>query len=167
MDSDIESKTYEEAGLLILEANIIVVIGLPASGKTTTTAILEKWLENHSVYHTDDYIDHGYKESLYVMMKDIPADPNPKKIIEGVQCYRFLRKNQELANLPIDLIIICECNDLERSERYFKRTGNAINEAFDKNLKTVWKDYINGLAASSLPAPRMITINRGYPNGAN
>jgi uridine kinase len=60
--------------------NTIVIIGAPASGKTTLANQLKEQYPDYSVYHSDDYIKYGYAESLYVMMDDIAKDPNPKQI---------------------------------------------------------------------------------------
>jgi len=135
------------------DEHTIVVVGLPASGKTTVADELRKQFPDYSIYHSDDYMHHGYNDSMYELMKDVQTDPNPKKIIEGVQAYRLLRKGVELNNFHADLVITVEAQEATREQRYVSR-GNGINRAFDKNLAKVWADY----TANVKRVPRFLTI---------
>ena len=97
-------------------AKKIVIIGLPASGKT--------WLANKlasklslPVYHSDDYLKHGFEDSMYIMQQDI-AKNNPKAhIVEGIAAYRLLRKAaQGVFDYNPDLIIMVNrAEDVRRS----------------------------------------------------
>lgn len=138
-------------------ANLVVIIGMPASGKTTVANFIANTiLPDHSIYHSDDYIDYGYEESLYAMIKDMGYDQNPKKIVEGVQGYRFLRKTLE-RDIVVDCIVDVQCAPDLRAKRYAARKGKNLPSAFDKNLQKVQKDYTDALAKSA-KKPRIITL---------
>lgn len=129
--------------LLTDKDKIVVIVGLPATGKTTLLNELQEANEKYSLYHTDDYIEHGFKESLYVMMRDLEADKNPYKIIEGVQAYRLLRKGLELKTFYADLVITCSADYQTRLTRYQQRGENKDFTTFDKTLGKIWSDYIS------------------------
>ena len=98
------------------EAKKIVVIGLPASGKTWLANKLATKL-NLQVYHSDNYMHHGFEDSMYVMQQDI-AKNNPKAhIVEGIAAYRLLRKAaQGVFDYNPDLIIMVNrAEDVRRS----------------------------------------------------
>lgn len=82
----------------------ILVIGSPASGKSFVTGLLKSALPYHRIIHTDDYMEHGFEQSLYVMMEDIKATPWVS-IIEGMLGYRLLRKGVELDCYYPDIVI--------------------------------------------------------------
>jgi dephospho-CoA kinase len=144
---------------LLRESNIIVIIGFPATGKTTLATMLQdEVLPDHSLISSDDYIDLGYKQSLYGMLRDIERDTNPKKIIEGVQCYRLLRKAAQTGVIKIDTVITVHCDDEERLNRYKARHKKTYPEAFDKNLRTVYTEYLSLMHTSGQRLPRFINI---------
>jgi len=137
-------------------SNLVVVIGLPAAGKSTVAQyIATQILPDHSLYSTDDYIDFGYEQSLYAMLKDMSYDPNPRKIIEGVQGYRFLRKTLE-RDIVVDCIVEVQTSPESRAQRYEAR-GKKLSSAFDRNLATVLRDYTDGLAKMTV-RPTIITV---------
>lgn len=142
----------------ILEAsNLVVIIGMPAAGKSTVaTYIAENVLPKHSLYSTDDYIDYGYEQSLYALMKDMSYDSNPKKIIEGVQGYRFLRKTIE-REIAVDCIVDVQTPEAVRFARYLARGKKNVASGFEKNLAKVLKDYTDGLAQMTVK-PSIITL---------
>ena len=97
-------------------AKKIVIIGLPASGKT--------WLANKlatklslPVYHSDDYLHHGFEDSMYIMRQDIAKDNPEAHIVEGIAAYRLLRKAaQGVFDYNPDLIIMVNrAEDVRRS----------------------------------------------------
>lgn len=51
-------------------AKKIVIIGLPASGKTWLADKLAIKL-SLPVYHSDYYLKHGFEDSMYIMQQDI------------------------------------------------------------------------------------------------
>ena len=139
----------------------IVVIGSSATGKTTIANKLAKKFPGYKVYHTDDYLQHGFKESLYVMRKDLAFDISPKKIIEGVQGVRLLRKGLEHNDFFADVIIVCDCTMQKRINRYKKR--NELHKlphltGFDKMLGMIFKDYLDKLAVHPSKRPRILTV---------
>jgi len=137
-------------------SNLVVIIGLPAAGKSSVAqAIAETILPTHSLYSTDDYIDYGYEQSLYALIKDMSYDPNPRKIVEGVQGYRFLRKTLE-RDIVVDCIVEVQTSPESRAQRYEAR-GKKPSSAFDKNLATVLRDYTDGLAKMTV-RPTIITV---------
>lgn len=76
----------------------LIIAWHPATGKTTLTKkIVEKFL-NAVVFHTDDYMHHGYKDSLYKLMDDISEEGlrlTQNIIVEWVMGARLMRKLQE------------------------------------------------------------------------
>ena len=112
-------KNYRAMDNQILEikktgAKKIVIIGLPASGKT--------WLANKlatslPVYHSDDYLKHGFEDSMYIMQQDIAKNNPEAHIVEGIAAYRLLRKAaQGVFDYNPDLIIMVNrAEDVRRS----------------------------------------------------
>lgn len=143
---------------LLREARVIVIIGLPAAGKTTVCDAICEILPEHNVYHSDDYLDYGYERSLYVMMGEIAQGGNPLFIVEGVQGFRFLRKNAQLQTFPVDLIISVEASIQDRIERY-KARGKTLSQSFDRNLETVWHSYLKEVKESGQNLPRIINLH--------
>ncbi len=79
----------------------VFIIGAPGSGKTFLSKHIS---ENHRLIHTDDYIKYGYKDSIYKIIDDI-KDIHSPFIVEGVGCYRLLRKCAQMGLKTPDLII--------------------------------------------------------------
>jgi len=151
--------TLEEKEFL-KSCKVVVVIGLPASGKTTVaSALQEEILTGHSFYQSDDFIDHGYEQSLYAMIRVMDNDPNPLKLVEGVQGFRFLRKNADTKAYKINAVIIVDCSPEERAKRYAARGKGNLPSSFDRNLETVFKGYMSKVLASGDPLPRFINVN--------
>ena len=106
--------TYADILNLDLTGKTVVIIGCPASGKTTLGKALAQ-RTGAKLIRTDDYMDFGYKEALYVMLADLIEIDEPV-IVEGVQGYRLLRKGVELGNFFPDVVI-----ELEVTEAQVKR----------------------------------------------
>jgi deoxyadenosine/deoxycytidine kinase len=120
--------------------NRIVIIGHPASGKTTLADNLVKCEPKRSRYNSDSYLSHGYEQSLYALISDVDFG-NPY-IIEGIQGYRLLRKMVQL-DLPLpDLIIICKASEKE-TERRYKERGKPVPLSTQKALDTVWFEFLS------------------------
>lgn len=124
----------------IEKCNRVVIIGAPASGKTT----ISKTLEQHfTVIHTDDYIGLGYDKALYSLMEDLNGTDGWKGwIVEGVLGYRLLRKLRQIGQ-DVDLIIECE-RSLADIEEVYRRERNADFNRVKGMIKandTVYQEY--------------------------
>lgn len=140
---------------------VVVIVGLPSTGKTTLSKELANdyrgWYDH---YHTDDYIKYGFEESLYVLRRELKENPKPV-LIEGVQGYRLLRKGVELGDFFPDVVIVCAASFEVRSSRYRRRSvvpGAKINRGFDSLLEKFWNDYVT--AINNHPRkPRFVIYN--------
>lgn len=136
-----------------LSEKTIVVVGLPATGKTTVTeAILTNYKDRKiKVFRTDDYIKYGFEKSLYVLMDHLRKDISPIRLIEGVQGYRLLRKGVELGTFLPDLVIVCVADTATRQTRFLQRppkdtgTGTKRHKGFDAMLTKIFDDYVQSL----------------------
>lgn len=124
--------TFDEALNLDIEGKNILILGCPASGKTHLANLFDT---AHQKFHTDDYIQHGYEQSLYVLLRDVVACPD-KTLIEGIQGYRLLRKGVQLDNYYPDMVI-----ELIISEEQMMRTYKG--ERDEKKIK-----YLSGVNKS-------------------
>lgn len=109
----------------------VVIIGWPASGKTYLSKLLQHDNPGHKIFHTDDYIHHGYEQSLYALLKDVLKHNGPL-IVEGVQGYRLLRKGAEMNCFYPDIVI-----ELEISEALMYKT-------YAEQRKTKDVSYLKG-----------------------
>lgn len=133
---------YSDIFNLDLSGKTIVIIGCPASGKTT----LGNALAAHTgarLVHADDYIQYGYKEALYVMLADLIEIDGPV-IVEGIQGYRLLRKGVEMGNFYPDVVIELEVTQ-EQVERVYarERPGKKVERlaTFNKMHQTILSKY--------------------------
>mgnify|MGYP001585301321 CR=1 FL=1 len=116
----------------------VVVLGLPASGKSTVAGALcalpgAPW----KLLHGDDYREHGYEQALYVLMEDLAAHDGPV-MVEGVVGFRLVRKLAQLG-LPLpDKIVLTSTTPERRAERAAERGKDY--RATDKGLVKVWRD---------------------------
>jgi deoxyadenosine/deoxycytidine kinase len=143
--------------LMDFTGKTVVIGGYPGTGKTH---IAEKLYEKHpgsKIIHTDDYKEHGFKESLYELMKNIP--PKEKTLfIEGVLFARLLRKGQELSSFYPDVVIIVERDEESIFDYYIEKgEGHKISDvsSFFKNLDTVYGKYLNSII---IKEPEFITV---------
>lgn len=140
---------------------VVVIIGSSATGKTFIADLLKKKYSDFKLYHTDDYMEHGFKEALYKLRDDLAYDISPRKMIEGVQGVRLLRKGLELNDFFADVIIICDATMKKRVNRYAKRgEAHKIDKlaGFDKMLGKIFKDYLDALPSHPCKKPRILTI---------
>jgi adenylate kinase family enzyme len=137
----------------------VVIIGCPASGKTYLSNKLIS--VNHTVVHTDDYMKHGYKEALYVMINDL-KNIDGKVIIEGVQGYRLLRKGVELDCFYPDIVIELEITQARMLQTYRdSRQGKNLTSltSFNKMHSKIICDYH---AMPNTKKPEWIKIQNNY-----
>lgn len=123
-------------------AQTVVIIGNPATGKTWLANELAK-RTGSPLIHADDYMGHGYKEALYVLLDDVVEVGSPL-IVEGVQCYRLLRKGVQLNCFYPDVVIELTATD-EQIKRIYReeRAGKDTKflSGFNKMHQTILNDY--------------------------
>lgn len=143
---------------------LIIVCGYTKTGKVTIAKELAKKL-NRKLLISDDYQMFGVEESLQMLMDDIIICLKNKEqiIVEGILCFRLLRKGIENLSILPDMIIKTECN--EETIRYFYEKdgeGSKIDRAlsFNKGLNKIWQDYINLLSYNPyIIPPEYIELN--------
>lgn len=116
----------------------IVIVGLPATGKSTLADQLMVEHPDFTLFRTDDYIQYGFRDSLFVLQGDVWM--REKIIVEGVQAYRMLIAGVRDDNFYPDLVIHCSATTAEREKRYAERQLK-INSQFDNQLRTWWREY--------------------------
>ncbi len=134
--------TYQDLFTLDFSGKTVVIIGFPASGKTTLANTLSAFTGTKLV-RTDDYIPHGAVNSLYVMLDDL-VEMNCPVIVEGVGGYRLLRKGVQLANFFPDVVIELEVTPEQiarvyAAERQDRKTKSLTG--FCKGHQTVLAEY--------------------------
>lgn len=132
--------TLEDVKLAIARAKFVVIIGGPATGKSTLASIAVG--PAFTLFKSDDYMAHGFEPALYVMMKDI-SKTKTRVVVEGVQGYRLLRKLAELRKPGPDLIIECVA---PRDVRFFRLQARGVANiskslGMDGTLNSIYSDY--------------------------
>ena len=124
----------------------IVILGYTKTGKVTIAKKLAQEL-NYPLFESDHYINIKDREqSLYNLIDHVLPyyQSNQPIIIEGILCFRLLRKGLQLNNFSPDLIIKTKCND-ETIKHFYRMDGeeSKINRAlsFNKGLNTIWDEY--------------------------
>lgn len=123
----------------------VVIIGRPASGKTTLALKLAR-LTGIRVVHTDNYIHHGIS-GLYAMIEDDLMEKSGPVIIEGVWGCRLLRRGMEgydgwfwQPDIIIELLVTDEqVERVYREQRQGKDASRLGSQA--KGLETVLREY--------------------------
>lgn len=145
----------------------VLVIGCPASGKSTIAKMISERNPDHTLINTDDFMSHGYEQSLYVLIDDMKAKINNDEvpmIIEGILGYRLLRKGVELdffyPDVVIELLII-----EERMERTYneQRDPDKLKgaKAQTKACATILSKYKEMLIKDGL-YPEWIIVKNNY-----
>jgi hypothetical protein len=138
----------------------VLIIGSPASGKT--------WLSNaiktnsHYIVHTDDYICYGYEVGMYAALDTVIASKH-NTIVEGVLCYRMLRKGVENNSYYPDVVIELKVSDARmeqtyKNERDIKKLKSikSFNERHDKIIA----EYSD--ACPNNKKPEWVTVFNNY-----
>lgn len=147
------SITRAELLSIDLSGKNIVIIGCPASGKTTLARLIADRIgmfKQWKIIHTDNYMQPGrkddYRLALYDMIADLKKIHIPL-IIEGVQGYRLLRKGVEGFegwNFYPDVVIELVVTD-EQVMRVYERERNAKDAGsligFNKMHRTILEKY--------------------------
>lgn len=151
-------------GILPKHKNVVIV-GSSATGKTHLASLIKEQHPDFRVFHSDDYKNEkegNFKQALYDMMDDIRKDISPRKLIEGIQGVRLLRKGLEQKNFYADLVIVCHADWETRVQRY-KARGEEDKlryvPGFDKMLGKIMADYLHMLKEEPKERkPKIITV---------
>ncbi len=140
---------YQDILSAVAASRRVVIIGLPAAGKTTLAIDLEHSGVRHNIIHTDDEYqsDSGASELLHTDLIFSKRLGWQRVMVVGVLGYRLLRKCVEHGGewMP-DLVIEVRCSEETRAARYAaERPGKDYRRipAFCKGLETVlkvWQD---------------------------
>ena len=147
----------------------IVICGYTKTGKVTIAEKLASQL-NIPLFKSDDYIDHMDREnSLYIFMDNILPYYNRKLpiIVEGITCFRLLRKGIQTNTFHPDLIIKTKCND-PTIKYFYEKDGESskINRAlsFNKGLDKIWNEYTFLLKSNMyIKPPQYIELETTLP----
>ena len=113
--------------------------------------------ERYSVYHTDDYMEFGFEQSLYKLLADVDADENPYRIVEGVQGYRFVRKLLKRGTCPSLIVATTATLETRRSRYRARSDGDKDFATLDKSLSTGWQECL-ALIAKGGHRPKMLDV---------
>jgi adenylate kinase family enzyme len=95
----------------------VVIIGAPSSGKTYLSEKMKEVYPYHSFIHSDDFIQYGFEDGLYEMIREIKKT-DKYCIIEGILCYRLLRKGAEQGSFSPDYVIQTHIADEDLEKAY-------------------------------------------------
>ena len=127
-----------------LHGKTVVIIGHPATGKTWLGKALAA-ITGRQVIHTDDYIQYGHVEGLYVLLDELQAMEGPH-LVEGVMGYRLLRKGAQTGlyypDVVIHLTVPAEC--VERTYRQVRKEPEKLPgvKRLGMACDTVLRDYL-------------------------
>ena len=144
-----------------IENKNVLIIGMPASGKTYLSELLHRDNPTHRLVHTDSYIKYGYREALYKLIEDLKKIKVPT-IIEGVQGYRLLRKGVELDLYYPDIVIELEVTEARMLKTYKdKRNGKDVRylKGFNQMHQKILGDYFR---MNSKRPPQWIKLKNNY-----
>lgn len=144
---------YNDLLQLDIAGKTLLIIGPPASGKTTLAHKLsELWPEHRLVggfAGMDGYMHYGYKEGLYAILVDAWTyhEQGLPMILEGIQGPRLLRKGVEghkgfhfYPDIVIELVVTEEqIRKVYATERPGKSVEQALSQA--KGLQTTLTAY--------------------------
>jgi len=137
-----------EALKINIASKDVIIIGCPGSGKTYFANKINDI--HHSLIHTDDYIKHGFVNSMYEALNDV-IKCNNNTIVEGVQGYRLLRHGARSNTYNPDIVFeLVISNDtlieLYDSKRDYDKLEFVMkmNRANDKVLRD-YKSIVNNL----------------------
>ena len=132
------------------EKKNVCIIGHPASGKTHLSNLI---CPNHHKIHTDSYIGEGYLAALHSTLHEI-HNTDKHTLVEGVICYRLLRKGVELASYYPDIIIRIEISPSKQKEIYEKeRDAKKLKymDSFNKSDDTLFNQFLEDCPVHNLP----------------
>lgn len=138
--------TFQDIATAVQSARRVVILGLPASGKTTLAMELGGMGLPHHVVHTDDEYpsDSGASDLLHTELS-FAESIGWRVMVVGVLGYRLLRKCVEHGGewLP-DLVIEVKCCEETRAARYAgERPTKDYRRipSFCKGLETIYRAW--------------------------
>lgn len=140
-------KTIDEILQMDFRGKNVVIIGSPASGKTFLASRLKEQCPEYSILHTDDYKEHGFEQSLYVLIEDLKTkqELNKPLIIEGILGFRLLRKGAELDSFYPDVVIDIAVDDEKIHQIYHdERDPSKLKGvlSLQKSCNTILSKYL-------------------------
>lgn len=139
----------------------VLIIGDPATGKTHLANLLKKDNPGHKLIHTDDFIEHGYKQSLYVLLSFLTNITRPT-IIEGILGYRLLRKGLERECYYPDIVIEVVTPEATRIREY-KENRPGKNWGYIKTFNAAHNTILADYKSKANPhPPEWHTIKNDY-----
>jgi hypothetical protein len=149
--------------------NTIVILGHTKTGKVTIAEKLASQL-GRPLFKSDDYIDYDNREnSLYTFIDGILPYYNNRTpiIVEGITCFRLLRKGIQTEIFHPDLVIKTKCSDATIKHFYEKDgEGAKVNRvlSFNKGLNKIWDEYISLLSSNIYnKLPQYIELETSLP----
>lgn len=142
---------------------MIFVVGYTKTGKVTISKKLAKEL-NRILLIADDYIEmYGHDDAIIYFQRDIEKyyHSNVPFIVEGVLCFRVLRKLINTMGIIPDMIIKTKCDERTITHFYNKEEPNKnINRVlgFNQGLEKIWKDYIDYVYSQGSKV-KVLTLN--------
>lgn len=119
----------------------VLIIGCPASGKTYVSKLLSD--AEHRLVHTDRYMDLGYVDSLYELLRGLSLYKG-LTIVEGVLGYRLLRKGYQKGSYRPDVVIEMKVSESRMMDTYKnERDPNKIRylKSFNKMHAKILAEY--------------------------
>lgn len=132
------------------QLQIIFVIGFTKTGKVTIAKELAKQL-NYDILIADDFIEnYGHDGALTMFKNEVERKfyNGDRFIVEGVLCFRLLRKLINTSGIIPDLIIKTECDDQTIRYFYEKEEPNKNLSrvfGFNQGLQKIFEEYIDFL----------------------
>jgi hypothetical protein len=139
--------------------NTIVVCGFTKTGKVTIAKKLAEQLKRPLII-SDNYRSEKYDEFVdEVLTHDRNKTPF---IVEGILCFRLLRKGVRENVFYPDLIIKTNCN--EATIKYFYEIEGEKSKipralSYNKGLNTIWDEYRKLLLESRVKIPKYLELN--------
>lgn len=144
--------------------NTIVICGYTKTGKVTIAKKLAEQL-NRPLFISDDYQHLDPKNSLDIFIEDISKYHFQKVpiIVEGILCFRLLRKGIKESCFFPDLILKTNCNEAT-IRHFYNKDGEGYKVeralAFNKGLNTIWTEYLDLLNVNPwIKKPQYLELN--------
>lgn len=160
----IDSLITDELINQCLDKHRIIIYGHAKSGKILIARSLAEKLKRKLII-TDDYMEYGFKHSMYVI-KDLIEETKEPLIIEGVQTSRLLRKGLEYNDFYCDMIIHLECNKQSIEQAYINdNEEHKLSKVytFNEMLDNIFEEWYQNMSFDKMPL--IIKLNTSFTNG--